>query len=218
MTTGSSWAGDLAADRARAMRLVPVSRETATRLDSFIALLLKWQETTNLVAASTLGEIWTRHVADSLQLVPLAPNSRVWVDLGSGGGFPGLAIACALAETGATVHLVESNAKKAAFLREAVRKIGLPALVHAQRIEDFVHRAYGPVDTVTARALAPVAVLLDYAEPLLNRGAQALFLKGQDVESELTQAARYWSIVADLIPSRTASSGRIVAVRAARRC
>jgi 16S rRNA (guanine527-N7)-methyltransferase len=218
MAGGSSQAGDLAADRAHALRLVPVSRETAKRLDAFIALLLKWQETTKLVAASTLAEIWSRHVADSLQLVPLAPNSRVWVDLGSGGGFPGLAIACALADTGATVHLVESNAKKAAFLREAVRKIGLPALVHAQRIEDFVHSGGGPVDMVTARALAPLAVLLDYAEPLLQSGAQALFLKGRDVGSELTEAARYWNIVADLIPSRTASSGRIVAVRAARRC
>jgi 16S rRNA (guanine527-N7)-methyltransferase len=218
MAGRTSQAAHFAADRARALALTPVSRETATRLDAFIALLLKWQATTNLIAPSTLPEIWTRHVADSLQLVPLAPDARVWVDLGSGGGFPGLAIACALAETGGTVHLVESNAKKAAFLREGVRKIDVPALVHAQRIEDFVHSQLGPVDMVTARALAPLSGLLGYAEPLLKNGAQALFLKGQDVETELTEAARYWKIAADLIPSRTASSGRIVAVRAARRC
>jgi 16S rRNA (guanine527-N7)-methyltransferase len=218
MAVQASQAADLAADRARALALVPVSRETAKRLDEFIALLLKWQATTNLVAASTLPEVWTRHIADSLQLLALAPDARSWVDLGSGGGFPGLAIACALADAGGTVHLIESNAKKAAFLREAVRKIDLPALVHAQRIEDFVHSQPGPVNMVTARALAPLAKLLGYAEPLLKSGAQALFLKGQDVDSELTEAARYWKIEADLIPSRTASSGRIVAVRAARRC
>src|SRR5215470_4509007 len=102
------------ADRARALELVPVSRETRERLDRFVALLLVWQRTVNLIAPSTVPHLWTRHVADSLQLLELAPDTRIWIDLGSGGGFPGLAIACALAETpGATVHLVESNGKKA---------------------------------------------------------------------------------------------------------
>src|SRR5690606_11807019 len=104
------------ANRARALELAPVSRETAERLDRFVALLLRWQTRTNLIAASTLPELWTRHVADSLQLVSLAPEAHVWADLGSGGGFPGLVIACALADRPrGHVHLVESNAKKCAF-------------------------------------------------------------------------------------------------------
>jgi len=217
MATRARPAPDLSADRRRALALVPVSRETAERLDGFVDSLLHWQRRINLIAPSTVGEVWTRHVADSLQLLALAPDARAWIDLGTGGGFPGLAIACALAETDGTVQLVESSAKKAAFLREAARSLRLPALVHAARIKDFVRTWTGPVNVVTARALAPLSTLLDYAEPLLKTGAQALFLKGQDVESELTEASRYWSMEADLVPSRTSGSGRIVVVRSARR-
>src|SRR3954447_24799643 len=95
-------------DKAAALKLTPVSRETESRLDAYIDLLLQWQAKTNLVASSTLPNLWTRHISDSLQLLPLAPSAKTWVDLGSGGGFPGVVLACALAETpGATVHLVE---------------------------------------------------------------------------------------------------------------
>jgi 16S rRNA (guanine527-N7)-methyltransferase len=209
---------DLSADRARALALVTVSRETSARLDGLVALLLKWQDTTNLVARSTVGQIWTRHVADSLQLLALAPDARTWVDLGSGAGFPGLVLACALAETPAgRAHLVESNAKKAAFLREATRALRLPALVHATRIDEFVHRFDDPVDIVTARALAPLIDLLAFGEPLLKKGAQGLFPKGQDVEAELTEASKYWRIEATLAPSVTSADSRIVVVRRAER-
>src|ERR1700692_951659 len=103
---------DLAADRSRALALTPVSRETLDRLDRFVAVFLVWQQHTNLIATSTEPTLWTRHIADSLQLLALAPQARIWIDLGSGGGFPGLVIACALADTaGGRVHLVESNAK-----------------------------------------------------------------------------------------------------------
>jgi 16S rRNA (guanine527-N7)-methyltransferase len=200
-------------DRATALALTPVSRETAQRLDRFVTLLRAWQRKTNLIAASTLSTVWTRHVADSLQLLELAPDARQWVDLGAGGGFPGLPIACALAETeGATVHLVESNAKKAAFLREAARATGAPAVVHGERIERFVATFSGPVEIVTARALAPLTTLLDYAAPLLEKGAKALFPKGQDVEAELTSAAKCWNIEARLVPSKTSRDGRVVAI------
>jgi len=209
---------DLSADRARALTLVTVSRETLARFDAFVTLLLKWQATTNLVAPSTLGHVWTRHIADSLQLLTLAPDARAWLDLGSGGGFPGLVLACALAErSGARVHLVESNAKKAAFLREAARALMLPALVHAARIEEVIHRWSEPVDIVTARALAPLADLLAYAAPILKTGAQGLFPKGQDVEAELTEASKYWRIEATLAPSVTSPDARIVVVRRAER-
>ena len=128
--------------------------------------------------------LWTRHIADSLQLLDSAPHAEVWVDLGSGGGFPGIVIACALADTeGAQVHLVESNGKKATFLREAVQVDGAPAIVHALRIEDFVDNAPESIDVVTARALAPLPKLLALAYPLLKKGALGLFPKGQDVAS-----------------------------------
>src|SRR4051794_35355705 len=121
----------LASDRAAALALTPVSHETEARLDRYVALLLEWQAKTNLVAPSTLPNLWTRHISDSLQLLSLAPSAKTWVDFGSGGGFPGVVLACALAEmSGATVHLVERIAKKAAFLREAIRVTGSPGIVH----------------------------------------------------------------------------------------
>ena len=207
---------DLAADRARAFALVPVSRETTARLDRFTALLLDWQSRINLIAASTVPVLWTRHIADSLQLLAIAPDARKWVDLGSGGGFPGVPIACALAEQGsAEVHLIESNKKKAAFLREAVRITGAPAIVHAVHIADFCQSFRGALDAVTARALAPLPELLSIAYPLLKKGPQGVFPKGQDVEAELTEAAKCWSIQASLVPSRTDPESRVVLIRRA---
>ena len=204
---------DLTEDRARALALTPVSRETLDRLDRFVATLLAWQRRMNLIAPSTEPKLWTRHVADSLQLLALAPEAKAWVDLGSGGGFPGLVIACALADRPeAEVHLVDSNAKKAAFLREAARAAGAPAQIYAVRIEDFVENFASPVDVVTARALAPLAELLAAAYPLLKSGAVGLFPKGQDVGAELTETAKCWSIRSTLAPSLTDSKGQIVRV------
>jgi 16S rRNA (guanine527-N7)-methyltransferase len=211
----ASIAADLADDRARALALTPVSRETTERLDRFVELLLQWQRTTNLIAPSTIPHLWTRHIADSLQLIGLAPEARLWVDVGTGGGFPGLVLACALAGcSGASVHLVESNTKKAAFLREAQRLTGAPASVHAERIEDFAARFEGRPDVVTARAVAPLKSLLGQCFPLLGKsGATGLFLKGQHAELELGEAANAWLINAKLVPSRTDPSGRIIVVR-----
>jgi 16S rRNA (guanine527-N7)-methyltransferase len=208
------------ADRARALTLTPVSRETLERLDRFAALLLEWQQRTNLIAPSTVPYLWTRHIADSLQLLEIAPDARVWVDLGSGGGFPGLVLACALAGTpGAHVHLIESHGKKAAFLREAQRLTAAPASVEAMRIEEFVTTFEGPVDVVTARAVAPLKSLFQQVFPLLGKsGAIALFPKGQHAELELREAcespvAQAWAMDATLVPSRTDPAGRIVVIR-----
>jgi len=198
-------------DKAAALALTPVSRETEARLNRYIELLLEWQLKTNLVAPSTLPNLWTRHVSDSLQLLNLAPGAKVWADLGSGGGFPGVVLACALAETpGAMVHLVERSTKKAAFLREALRVTGAPGIVHLAEIGDTVDRITGPVDCVTARALAPLHQLVGFAEPLVRRGAKALLLKGQDVEAELTETTKYWNIRPKLHSSRTGGQGWIV--------
>jgi 16S rRNA (guanine527-N7)-methyltransferase len=199
------------ADKAAALALTPVSRETEARLDRYIALLAEWQAKTNLVAPSTLPNLWTRHISDSLQLLRLAPAARTWVDLGSGGGFPGVVLACALAETpGANVHLIERNAKKAAFLREALRVTSAPGIVHLADIEDSVDRITVSVDCVTARALAPLHQLIGFAEPLVRKGAKALFLKGQDVEAELTESTKYWNIMPQLHSSSTGGGGWII--------
>jgi 16S rRNA (guanine527-N7)-methyltransferase len=209
---------ELAHDRELALQLVPVSRETTDRLDRLVELLLPWTQRTNLIARSTIPKLWTRHIADSLQLLPLAPDAKCWIDLGSGAGFPGLVIACALADRpGTTVHLVESIGKKATFLREAVAHLQVPAVVEAVRIEDFVKNFKGKADIVCARALAPLDELLALAQPLLKTGAQGLFPKGQDVEGELTKAAKYWNIDAELVPSQTSPQSRIVVVRGLQR-
>jgi 16S rRNA (guanine527-N7)-methyltransferase len=205
---------DLAADRAHALALVPVSRETADRLDRFVAVLLRWQQQINLIAPSTELNLWIRHVADSLQLLALAPKARVWADLGSGAGFPGVVIACALADVpDARVYLVETNPKKIAFLREAVRATGAPAIVHAGKIEDFATSPPEPVEVVAARALAPLPKLLGLAAPLLKDGAVGLFPKGQDAALELTEASKYWKVRSSLAMSRTDPKSHIVVVR-----
>jgi len=204
------------ADRDRALAHTPVSRETLARLDRLVELLLAIQSHTNLVGPATIPELWTRHIADSLQLLDLAPEAKVWLDLGSGAGFPGIVIACALADRpGTAVHLVESTGKKAAFLRSVAEALALPATVHHIRVEQFSTSFAAGV--VTARALAPLPKLFGYVAPLLKSGAKALLPKGQDIEAELTEAAKYWKIEADLVASRTNPAGRIVVVRALRR-
>jgi 16S rRNA (guanine527-N7)-methyltransferase len=205
--------GGLAADKTEALRLTPVSRETEARLETFVSLLLQWQQTTNLISPATIPTLWSRHVADSLQLLDLAPHARIWVDFGSGGGFPGIPVACVLADRpGAQVHLIESNGKKAAFLREASRAAGVPATVHHKRIEDCGDSFGDKVDVVSARALAPLKILCDQAFPLIAQGAIGLFPKGQDVAAELTDAAKYWRVEATTVSSRTSPEGSIVVV------
>ncbi len=195
-------------------RLPDVSRETQARLDIIVAQLRKWQPRINLVAPSTMDDIATRHIADSLQLVELAPHARSWIDLGSGGGFPGLVVAAALAPcAGSTVVLVESNAKKCAFLRETARLATLPVTVVCDRIERAVPALTRPFDVVSARALARLSALLGYAEPVIAAGAIGLFPKGQDVDDEIREALGAWNFAHDLIQSRTERGARIVRVR-----
>lgn len=200
-------------DKARALALINVSRETQTKLEAYVDLLLDWSQRQNLIGPSTIPTIWTRHVADSLQLLDLAPEAKVWADFGAGAGFPGIPLACTLAgQDGAAVHLVESIGKKANFLREAVLVTGAPATVHQERAEKFSADHGDSVDVVTARALAPLKLLCDLAFPLIQRGAIGLFPKGQDVDTELTEATKYWKIEATKAPSKTSESGAIVVV------
>jgi len=195
-----------------------VSRETTDRLAIIVAQIEKWQPKINLIAPSTLGSIWDRHIEDSLQLVPLAPDARRWLDLGSGGGFPGLVVAAAFAEQkNVRVDLVESNGKKCGFLRETVRLAGLRADVHHMRIEEFARRNNDAFDVISARALAPLPRLIELAHPFLAPGTIALFPKGQDVETELAEARQAWNLEVDLIQSQTEPGAAILRVRAASR-
>jgi 16S rRNA (guanine527-N7)-methyltransferase len=203
-------------DRETVLKQLEVSRETTVALDAYVELLKKWQLRINLVATSTLPDIWRRHILDCGQVVNLAPaTARAWVDLGSGAGLPGLVIAILLKEraSGASVTLIESNGKKCAFLREAIRVTKAPATVTAGRIEDAVIRGM-PCDIVTARALASMQDLFALASPLFMSGAQGFFLKGQDVAAELTESAKSWNVQANLLRSMTDPEGRIVHVTA----
>ncbi|MGE7154024.1 16S rRNA (guanine(527)-N(7))-methyltransferase RsmG [Methylorubrum rhodesianum] len=189
-----------------------VSRETAEALDLYVAQLTRWQTVKNLVGPATLAEVWQRHVADALQLLTLAPEAKRWLDLGSGAGIPGLILAIAgRGKTGFHVSLVESNARKCAFLSETARLTGAPVTVHNARIEAVIG-TLSSVEIVCARALAPLSQLLAWTEPLLTSGTIGLFPKGRDAAAELTEAEDAWTFTRDLIPSRTDSQARIVRV------
>lgn len=184
-----------------------VSRETLEALDAYVALLLKWNRTLNLVARQDEKLIWPRHVANSLQLAKcMVPRPERAIDLGSGAGFPGLVLAIA---TQVPFDLIEADRRKAAFLREAARATGAPVQVHAIRIED-AHLPPAPL--VTARAVAPLAKLLALAAPLLAPRGTCLFLKGAGVESELTRASAEWHMQLQRIPSRTAPGASILRI------
>jgi 16S rRNA (guanine527-N7)-methyltransferase len=205
-------------DLAALTDIVSVSRETGERLVAYVALLRKWQRAENLIAASTLPDVWRRHVADSGQLVALFPEARRWLDLGSGAGFPGLVIAILHADTdGARVHLVESNRKRCAFLRAAIRETHAPAIVHEGRIEELTATWSEPVDRISARALAPLGELLALAAPLMEQGVPAAFHKGQDFVREIDEATQSWAF--DLVKhnSRVGDGGAILDISHLRR-
>lgn len=191
-----------------------VSRETYDRLQLMVSELHRWQKIKNLVGPATLAEVWTRHVADSLQLAAAEPVAARWLDLGSGAGFPGLVVAIAITDRpGVHVHLVESNARKCAFLRHIARETAAPVTIHNDRIENVIDSFSGMVEVVTARALAPLSQLLTWTAPLLTSGAVGLFPKGEAVEAELTEAGKSWRFDAEQIPSRSDPSGRILRIR-----
>jgi 16S rRNA (guanine527-N7)-methyltransferase len=189
-----------------------VSRESLTRLEILVEVLQAWQVRINLIAPSTVKEIWQRHVLDSAQLLPLIPAKvEAIADLGSGGGFPSLVLA---AIQPAKVHMFEANAKKAAFLQEALRQMKVVGQVHRRRLQPRVAPQDMPrVQLVTARAFAPLEELLGYAEPFFEAGAIGLFHKGQDVDTELTQAAKSWKISAEKHSSLTDSNAVLLEVK-----
>jgi len=189
-----------------------VSRETSSRLAVLAAELRRWQAVKNLVGPATLTDVWTRHIADSLQLIDLARGARTWLDLGSGAGFPGLVVAIAGRDRNLDVHLVESNARKCAFLRHVARATGAAATVHAARLETVIPSFAGKADVVSARALAPLTDLLAWTELLLTSGTVGIFPKGRDAAAELTEAEKLWRFAVEILPSRTDSAARILRI------
>ncbi|UXN61894.1 16S rRNA (guanine(527)-N(7))-methyltransferase RsmG [Phyllobacterium zundukense] len=173
--------------------LSSVSRETVDNLLDFEALFRKWSKAINLASPSTLDQLWERHIVDSAQLFDMAPNALKWLDLGSGGGFPGIVLAILLKQrAGAGIDLVESNGKKAAFLRTAIGRFSAPATVHAMRIDAAWARIATP-DVITARALAPLSGLFTLAEPWLKQDSVGLFQKGRDYRREIEESRDAWS-------------------------
>jgi 16S rRNA (guanine527-N7)-methyltransferase len=182
--------------------LSSVSRETVDNLYDFEELFRKWSAAINLASPSTLDQLWERHIIDSAQLFDMAPNAVKWLDLGSGGGFPGIVLAILLKQrSGASIDLVESNGKKAAFLRTAIGRFSAPATVHAMRIDATWTKIVAP-EIITARALASLSGLFTLAEPWLTRGATALFQKGRDYRREIEESRDAWSF--DLVERESA--------------
>lgn len=201
-----------AADFARAFS---VSHETVAKLELYERLLLQWQKAVNLVASTTLPQVWQRHFADSAQLIALAPNAKIWADLGSGGGFPGLAIAILLAnQKECCVHLVESNSRKCAFLFEVARRTGASVRVHNMRIADAAASGAIPAaDAITARALAPLDALLELALPFFGNASVGLFLKGREANAEIADARARWAFDLRSHASVSDEQGRILEIR-----
>jgi 16S rRNA (guanine527-N7)-methyltransferase len=200
-----------AADFARAFS---VSHETIERLELYARLLVQWQKAVNLIAPATVPQMWQRHFTDSAQLLKLAPDAKIWVDLGSGGGFPALVIAIMLAnQQECFVHLIESNARKCAFLSEVARQTGAPARVHNARIADAA--AFGAVpaaDAVTARALASLDALLELALPFFGTASAGLFPKGREAGVEIADARKRWVFDLKIHPSISDAQGQILEI------
>ena len=189
-----------------------VSRETLDKLETFSELLKRWNPRINLVSTRDIERVWERHIVDSAQIYPhLAGHDGVWVDIGSGGGFPGIVTAIIATEENpsADVHLIESDQRKCAFLRQVAREIALPITVHAKRVEATETKN---VSIITARAFASVTKILDMTTGLRSEMTKYLLLKGRTYESELTEAEQSWKLKVETIPSRTDPEGTILAL------
>lgn len=198
---------------AKAWMAARVSRETMVKLETYHELLVNWQKTINLVAPSTLDEAWARHFVDSAQLYDLAPTvSRKWLDLGSGGGFPGLVVAAIAAEANPNLKmtLVESDIRKCGFMREAARKMNLSVQILTRRIADIPIQS---ADVISARALSNLATLIDHARPHTTKNTCLLFPKGTSYKDELETIPHDWQINAEIIDSLTNADSVVIRLK-----
>ena len=197
-----------------------VSRETLQQLQLYVELLRKWQKAVNLIAPSTFDKVWHRHVGDSAQIVDIlresdsSKKSGIWLDIGSGGGFPGLVAAIMVREqSDYQFHLVESNGRKCAFLSDVVRHLGLPVEIHNERIEQYARTSYDEhVSIISARALSSLDQLLVLSEPFLNADLAAYFFKGREVGTEIEQARQQWAFDSRQYASITSNDGCILEI------
>ena len=200
--------------RDEALELFPELKPIEAELDIYAALLRRWQAKINLVSAATLEDIWLRHFADSAQVLAAAPRLTRWADLGSGAGFPGMVTALLLkARKDSVVHLIESDQRKASFLRAVSRETAAPAIIHAERIEAALPQLAGEIDGVSARALAPLPHLLELAQKPMAAGALGVFLKGEEWRDELTAVEALGSFSCESAASRTRRGARIVVIK-----
>lgn len=189
-----------------------VSRETVEKLRAYRDLLLKWSKAINLIAEPDLTNIWDRHIMDGVQLRPfLDLSAKNWLDMGSGGGLPGIVLAIMAPETHPELqlNLVESDQRKCEFLRMVCRELGLSATVENERLEKLTPRVY---DRISARALAPLPKLLTYAKPLMGPDTRLVFLKGRNYKAEIQEAARHWTLTCEELPSATDPEGIILVI------
>ncbi len=202
------------AGREEALRRFPELRRIQAELAVYESLLVRWQAKINLVSAATLDDIWLRHFADSAQVLAAAPHITRWADMGSGAGLPGLVTALLLkSRPGAVVHLIESDQRKASFLRAVSRETEAPAIVHPERIEAALPKLAGQIDGVSARALAPLSRLAQLAEIPLAAGAIGVFLKGEEWRDELTAVEALGNFNCESAESRTRAGARIVVIK-----
>lgn len=203
----------MADDRAAGLALIGANRQIEDRLAEYVELLARWRGITNLISESAFSQVWTRHVADCAQLVGYAPLARRWVDLGSGGGFPGMVIGLLLAEIrGAEVHCLEADQRKCAFLREVARATAAPVHIHAARIEVFDSYTLLPVDAVTSRALAPLSRLIEFANVWLIRGAIGIFPQGRSAVAQIASLSGTSEFQIESFRSKLDPEARIVRI------
>lgn len=214
MTTSFGNSELLGKERLSVLPAVPVSRETAERLYAFVDLLGRWRSKNNLLSDDTFFSVWTRHIADSAQILSLAPGAKRWVDIGSGAGFPGMVLALQLADVrGAVVHCVESDPLKCAFLREVARATCCPAVVHSARIQSMNALSLGRVDGITARAFAPLSPTLDLASQWLANYAVGVFPRGRSLIKQFVTFRPLPHHQIEIVPSIVDSSAAMIRVR-----
>lgn len=186
-----------------------VSRETLAKLERFSEMAVQWTKKINLISPATIPDIWSRHIVDSAQIFPMVQTSWTrWVDLGSGGGFPGIVVSI-LADANQTVTLIESDTRKSVFLRAAIRELDLNATVRNERVE---HCHDLRADIVSARALAPLSSLFSLTDPIRRTGGVSLFLKGRNYLSEIDEARKLWDFDCETLQSRTDDHARILKI------
>ncbi len=204
------------ADSTRAVQTIRADREFSRRLETYVNLLRHWRKVTNLISEASFAEVWSRHIADSAQLIKYAPTARRWVDVGSGAGFPGIIIALQLQSLlNSSVQLIESDRRKCAFLREVARATSAPVLIHPGRVQMLDAEALGTVDAITARAFLSLPNLIESTSAWLSHGATGVFPCGRSAAEQIRAIATASDYSVEVFPSRLDLGTHVVRIRRA---